>query len=52
MKKFIIINGKSARIIQRESLDMAKQTAENICDHSKEVIVREVTEVIDNSKKR
>jgi hypothetical protein len=33
MKKFIIINGLNATIVERESLEDARNTAVNICDH-------------------
>lgn len=46
MKKFIIINGLNATIIQRETLEDARNTAINICNHSKEIIVREVESII------
>ena len=46
MKKFIIINGLNATIVERESLDDARNTAINICDHSKEIIVREINSLI------
>ena len=42
MKKFIIINGLDAVITERETLEDAKHHAINICDHSKEIIVKEV----------
>lgn len=46
MKTFIIINGKSVRTIEAENMEQAVTRAENTCDHSKEVIVREIeTEV-------
>ena len=46
MKTFIIINGKSVRTIKAETLEDAVSRAENTCDHSKEIIVREIeTEV-------
>jgi len=48
-KKFIIINGKDVQIIERVNLDAAKQTAINLCNHSKEIIVREVENIIDYS---
>ena len=42
MKTFIIINGKSVRTIKTESMEQAVTIAENTCDHSKEIIVREI----------
>jgi alanine racemase len=50
MKKFIIINGTKVRIIERISMDKAIESAENTCDHSKEIIVREITEITDHTK--
>lgn len=46
MKKFLIINGLNATIVERQSLEDAKNTAINICDHSKEIIVREINNLI------
>jgi predicted transglutaminase-like protease len=42
MKQFIIINGTSAHIVKRETLRLAIDSAQNTCDFSKEVIVREL----------
>jgi hypothetical protein len=50
MKKFITINGKKATIAQRPSLSKAIESAENICDHSKEIIVREIQSITDHTK--
>jgi hypothetical protein len=44
MKKFAIINGTTLRVVYRLDMEAAITTAENTCDHSKEVIVREITE--------
>ena len=41
-KTYIIINGMSAMIIERVNMDKAKQTAINLSDHSREIIVREI----------
>ena len=46
MKKFIIINGLNATIVERETLEDARNTAINICDYSKEIIVREINSII------
>lgn len=43
MKKFIIINGTSATVHDKECMSDAKTYATNYSDHSKEVIVREIT---------
>lgn len=50
MKKFITINGKKAWITERNSMEDARQSAINICDHSKEVVVREIKELTDHTK--
>jgi hypothetical protein len=53
MKKYIIINGKEAFIIERPNMEAAKTTAIPICDHSNEIIVREfynITNLTDISK--
>ena len=42
MKKFIVINGKDYFTYHAPSLEDAITKAENICDHSLEVIIREV----------
>jgi len=42
MKKFIIINGMEITLLQKESLAEARNHAINVCNHSKEVLVREV----------
>lgn len=49
-KLFLTINGKSAWISERETIDDAIQSAINICDHSEEVIVREIDTFTDYSK--
>lgn len=51
MKIFIIINGDDACIIEQETIKDATILAENTCDHSKEVIVRELKTIIDYTKK-
>ena len=43
MKSFVIINGKTMWVVKRDSLADAVTTAENTCDVSKEIIVREIT---------
>lgn len=50
MRKFIVINGTKAWICERKTLADAVQSAQNICDHSKEVIVREVKQFTDYSR--
>lgn len=50
MKKFLILNGTELKIIERNDIGEAKEFAVNFLDHSKEIIVREVTEITDYSK--
>lgn len=45
MKKYIIINGKEAHLITASSMEKARHQAIKVCDHSKEVIVRELTSI-------
>lgn len=47
MKHFIIINGKDVFIREKELLLDAITWAENYCDHSKEIIVREINPIAD-----
>jgi len=42
MTKFIIINGKEVTYIEKKSLADAVTYCQNYCNHSEEVIVREV----------
>lgn len=42
MKTFIIINGLDARLIKRYSIEKAIESAVSTCDHSQEIIVREI----------
>ena len=46
MKTFIVINGKKATLIKKENLQEAITYCQNFCNHSEEVIVREI-KVID-----
>lgn len=41
-KTYLILNGDHMMFIQKENKDEALVTANSICDHTKEVIVREV----------
>ena len=41
-KTFIILNGKTLRIVERDSMAAAITSAVNTCDHSLEIIVREI----------
>ena len=50
MKTFITINGTTLIITKRATLEEAIKSAENISDHSKEIIVREVTKITDYTK--
>ncbi len=47
MKTFITINGKDAWVKDYKSMEDARQGAINICDHSREIIVREITQLTD-----
>jgi hypothetical protein len=47
MKMFIIINGFKSYLIEKETLQAAKDYAINFMDHSNETIVREVKEFYD-----
>ncbi len=42
MKNYIIINGTDSMIIKKSSLDDARQFAIMYCDHSKDIIVRQI----------
>ena len=42
MNTYIIINGFDSLIIKRDTLDEAKQFAIMYCDHSREILVREI----------
>ncbi len=42
MKSYIIINGTDSMIIKKSSLDDARHFAINYCDHSKDIIVRQI----------
>lgn len=42
MNTYIIINGLDSLIIKRDTLDEAKQFAIMYCDHSEDIIVREI----------
>jgi hypothetical protein len=41
-KTFIILNGKTLRIVERNNIEEAITSAQNTCDHSQEIIVREI----------
>ena len=45
MSKFIIYNNNEVTFILKKSLDEAKQWAIMYCDHSHEIIVREVSDI-------
>ena len=45
MNKYIIINGKDIHLINQKSLENAVTYAENYMDNSKEIIVREFTNI-------
>ena len=42
MNTYIIINGLDSLLIKRSTLDEAKQFAIMYCDHSKDILVREI----------
>jgi hypothetical protein len=42
MNTYIIINGLDALIIKKNTFDEARHFAINCCDHSQEIIVREI----------
>jgi hypothetical protein len=44
MRTFVIINGKKMRTIEAKNMEEARTRAINTCDHSKEIIVREIKE--------
>ncbi len=46
MKKYIVINGSTVTFVLKKDMEEAVIYATNNCDHSKEIIVREVKEVI------
>ena len=50
MKKYIIINGTIVIIVERENMEAARGAAIKVCDLSKEVIVREMTDFKDYTK--
>jgi len=41
-KTFIILNGKTLRIVERDNMEAAITSAQNTCDHSQDVFVREI----------
>lgn len=47
MKTFIIINGTKSYIITKESMEEARCFAIDVCNHSEEIIIRELSELID-----
>lgn len=50
MKIFLVINGAKAWITERKTMESAVQSAVNLCDHSYEIIVREIEEFTDYTK--
>ena len=50
MKKFLTINGSKAWISYKDNLAEARQSAVNICDHSEEVLVREIDDMTDHTR--
>lgn len=45
MKKFVIINGTLITFKLADDMEGAKEFALRVCDCSKEIIIREITEV-------
>ena len=45
MSKFMIYNNDEVTFILKSSLDEAKQWAIMYCDHSHEIIVREISDI-------
>ena len=52
MKTYIIINGLNTTIIDRPTITDARHAAINMCDHSNEVIIREVNNIVSWSLNR
>ena len=50
MKTFVWINGTDCQIIERSTLEKAKETVYNLGDHSKENILREIETLTDYTK--
>ena len=46
MKTFIVINGKNSYLIQGWEILSIRQKAINFCDHSHEIIVREIDSLL------
>ena len=42
MKQYLIINGKEVFFFMAISLAYARNHAINVCDHSREIVVREI----------
>lgn len=50
MKKFIWVNGTDCKIIERKNMNEALKTVQNLSNHSKEIILREIKTFTDYSK--
>jgi len=50
MEKFITINGDRAWVSEKKSLEDARQSAINISDHNKEIIVRPIEQLTDHTR--
>lgn len=46
MKTYIIINGLESKLIKKNTLNEARHYAINYCDHSKDIIVRQINVLI------
>ena len=51
-KDFIVINGLVTYLIKKENMAKAIEWAENQCDHSKEIVVREYERIIKQRPKK
>ena len=51
MKTYIIINGLESKLIKKNTLDEARHYAINYCDHSKDIIVRQINVLIKKTNK-
>lgn len=46
---YIIINGKDVYLFELDNLEKAKEKAIAICDHSEEIIIRQIDSLYDTS---
>lgn len=50
MKKYLTVNGSKAWISYKDNLADARQSANNICDRSEEILVREIDDMTDHTR--